>query len=577
MHTLRFSAALGQLAASTVIVATLLFLSPAHAYAQRPDSTKQMPGMPGMKMPTAKPAPAQTKTKAKPTSAKAPKKTPAKSATIKKPTSDTTRRTMPDTMHMRMADSTARRDTVHAMPDTMHMQMRDTSHKQMPDTMHMQKRDTNHAPMPDTMHMAAHDTMSMTNGDTMAMAMSMTGPLGVSMERMGSGTTWTPDAVMLPSRHLTWGSWTVMVHGFVFGEYDRQSGRRGSHQFGGVNWGMIMAEHDAAGGRLQFRFMPSLDAATVGKCGYPLLLQTGETCNGQPLVDRQHPHDFFMELGALFERAITSSIAGILYAAPAGEPALGPVAFMHRPSAMDIPFAPLGHHWQDATHISFGVVTTGIYTRTIRLEVSAFNGIDPDENRWDFDPIKINSYSARLTLNPDSSWSFTGGYGAIAQPQAGNPSALTHRLVGSAMYGRRLSDDAQWATTFIYGANKEQSWSGSALLESEAVLDRRNTVFARVELVQKSGADLSLRAVPAERLFNTGTASLGYIREFARGQGVTLGVGASGTVNVVPSALESTYGSRTPLGAMVFVRLRPYHSKHNDFTGMGGMSTHHDQ
>ena len=34
--------------------------------------------------------------------------------------------------------------------------------------------------------------------------------------------------------------------------------------------------------------------------------------------------------------------------------------FMHRPSAADDPFAPLGHHWQDATHEAFGVVTTGL-------------------------------------------------------------------------------------------------------------------------------------------------------------------------------------------------------------------------
>jgi len=427
---------------------------------------------------------------------------------------------------------------------------------------HAQQTDTAH-------HMTPHDTMTMVAMDTMRMPMLMEGPLGISMERMGSGTTWIPDAVMLPSRHFTLGGWGVMLHGFVFGQYDHQGGPRGSNQWGSLNWAMVMAERNVGGGRLQFRFMPSVDAATVGKCGYPLLIQSGETCNGQPLVDRQHPHDFFMELAALYERAITANTAFLIYAAPAGEPALGPVAFMHRPSAMDVPSAPLGHHWQDATHISFGVVTTGVYTRRVRLEASAFNGLEPDENRWDFDPIRINSYSTRLTINPTQSWSFTAGYGSISEREASNPNALLHRIVGSAMYGRKLSDDGQWATTFVFGANKKDAWTNSGLLESEAVLDRHNTVLGRMEFVQKTESDLVLPAFNVGRVFNVGSAMLGYIRELARGRDVTIGLGATGTVNVVPAAIESDYGSRTPLGFMVFLRLRPYHSPH--MSSMSGM------
>jgi hypothetical protein len=418
-----------------------------------------------------------------------------------------------------------------------------------------QQHDTTHAMPGMEMPMA---------GDSMTMGMSMNGPLGISMERMGSGTTWIPDDVILPSRHSMLGGWGVMVHGFVFGQYIHQGGPRGDDQLGSLNWAMVMADHDIGGGRLQLRFMPSIDAATVGKCGYPLLLQSGETCNGQPLHDRQHPHDFFMELGALYQQAVSSRAAFLIYAAPAGEPALGPVAFMHRPSAMDVPFAPIGHHWQDATHISFGVVTTGVYTRTVRLEASAFNGLEPDENRWDFDPIRINSYSGRLTLNPTRNWSFTAGYGAILEPQAGNPDALMHRVVTSAMYGTKLGNDGQWATTMIFGANKMAAWTRSGLLESEAVLDRHNTVFGRVEMVQKSAMDLVLPAFPPERLFNVGTASIGYIREFMRGRDVTIGAGASGTVNLVPDALTAAYGSRTPIGASVFLRLRPYHTPHSN-------------
>ncbi|MGH7679283.1 MAG: hypothetical protein ACRENU_12500, partial [Gemmatimonadaceae bacterium] len=185
---------------------------------------------------------------------------------------------------------------------------------------------------------AQHEGHAMTaKPDTTPMTMA----LGISMERMGSGTTWIPDAVMLPSRQFMTGKWMVMLHGWVFLQYDHQSGPRGANQFGSLNWGMIMADRDLWGGKIQFRFMPSLDPATIDKCGYPLLLQSGESCDGQPLVDRQHAHDFLMEVAALYERPIASNLAFLVYAAPSGEPALGPVAFMHRPSAMDEPQAPL--------------------------------------------------------------------------------------------------------------------------------------------------------------------------------------------------------------------------------------------
>jgi hypothetical protein len=416
--------------------------------------------------------------------------------------------------------------------------------------------------------------------DTPSTAMSMSGPLGISMERMGSGTTWIPDAVILPSRHFMAGGWMVMLHGFLFGQYDDQSGPRGPNQLGSLNWAMVMADREVGGGRLQLRFMPSLDPWTAGKCGYPMLLQSGETCAGRPLVDRQHPHDFFMELSAVYERALSSNVALLLYAAPAGEPALGPVAFMHRPSAMDEPQAPLGHHWQDATHISFGVLTAGLYTRTVRIEGSAFNGHEPDERRWNFDPIVLNSYSARLTFNPTANWSFTTGYGRLDNPERAVPAESVHRLVASAMHGTAIGRDGQWASAVVYGRNAHAGHraSHSTLIETEAVLDRYNTIFGRAEYVQKSGYELQLPGIEEDRLFGVAALSLGYIRELTRGRGVTLGVGARGTLNAVPSALEAAYGSRTPVGGMVFLRLRPYHEQPHEATPMnpapGGQHVH---
>jgi hypothetical protein len=586
MYLDKISARLSSIVLSAAIGLILQSYGAPSASAQQ-DTTKHKT-MPGMKMPA-------TQTKARSDTARTKKATTKKAATTTKPKPRVTKPPVRDTMHMPMqkhdTSHMQMRDTAHArmtdtthvhpMPDssqmkrdTMRMLMPDTMHAHMPDSV-MKMRDTAHMQMQDTTRLQMRDT-PMAMSDTMQMGMAMAGALGISMERSGSGTTWIPDALMLPSRHFMAGSWTMMIHGFVFGQYDSQSGPRGGNQLGSLNWGMIMADRHLAGGRLQFRFMPSFDAATVGKCGYPLLLQSGETCNGKPLVDRQHPHDFFMELGALFEHELNARVAAFVYGAPAGEPALGPVAFMHRPSAMDEPDAPLGHHWQDATHVSFGVVTAGVFTRTTRLEVSAFNGHEPDESRWNFDPLALNSISGRLTVNPSEQWSFTGGYGYIDNHERLNPPESLHRFVASAMHGVRLGDDGQWATTLLYGANKHlgQAWSSSALLETEAMLDRHNTVFSRAEFVQKSADDLQLASFVAERLFNVKSFSMGYIRELVRGRDVTIGFGARGTVNFVPSQLESAYGSRTPVGGMVFLRLRPYHSPHADTIKKGDRHEH---
>ncbi len=404
-------------------------------------------------------------------------------------------------------------------------------------------------------------------------------PLGVSMERSGSGTTWIPDAASLPSHMFTAGKWDLMLHEFIFAQYDHQGGPRGADQIGSLNWAMLMASHDLGGGRLRLSTMLSLDAATVSKRGYPQLLQNGETFLGQPLVDRQHPHDFFMEVAAMYDRAIGKNLALELYVAPSGEPALGPVAFMHRLSSMDNPMAPIGHHWQDVTHESFGVATIGVFSNRWKLEGSVFNGREPDENRWNFDIHPLDSYSARFTFLPDSQWSMSAGFGFVKSPESADPGHSMHRTVLAVQQARPLGMDGQIAHTFMWTAmahSDQLRISQSALAELEAVLNAKNTVFGRAEFVQKTVDDLVLPIGPvaftAERMFDIGALSLGYIREIASGRGVTLGAGAIGTVNVVPSSLQPFYGSRTPVGAMLFVRLRAARGgKMNGMNGMAGM------
>jgi hypothetical protein len=409
--------------------------------------------------------------------------------------------------------------------------------------------------------------------DMEAMGMKMApNPLGISMNRAASGTTWTPDAITLPSLHFMRGNWDYMVHGFVFGQYTDQGGPRGDTQAGSLNWGMFMATHHLAGGRFSFRTMLSLDPWSVTDKGYPLLLQTGETYNGARLRDRQHPHDFFMELGATWERAVTDKWGVSLYVAPSGEPALSPVAFMHRQSAMDNPFAPLSHHWVDATHVSYGVLTGGVFTNKWKLEGSIFNGREPDQHRWNIEPIKLDSYSGRLTVNPTANWSGTIGYGWMKSPEIIDPTESMQRVTASLLHGAKFGTEGQVATTFVWGANLHHGeFSNAYLAETEAVLNARSTLFGRAELVQKSAEDLVLTppadVFDAERVFNVGALTLGYIHELLPLKRATIGLGAMGTLNMVPSDLETAYGSRTPTAWTVFVRLRPSFTKTDPMAG----------
>lgn len=384
-------------------------------------------------------------------------------------------------------------------------------------------------------------------------------PLGLPENRLGSGTSWLPDAAPMQAIHLPLGTWTAMVHGAASLVFDAQGGPRGATETKLVNWGMGSLAHAVAGGRLELRLMLSAEPATVGAGGYPLLLQSGESNNGLPLHDRQHPHDLFMETALLYDRAINGTTALSLYLAPAGEPAIGPPAYPHRPSAAWDPFAPIGHHWQDGTHVTYGVVTTGIYMRSVKLEASAFNGREPDENRTDFDfrGRRLDSFAGRAIVNPGPGLSVSAWYGYLKSPEALEPGTSLHRL-GAAVLASGGEDGRRWSSAVVYGANVapgSSRWSNSALLEGGIDLGCANTVFGRVEYVQKSALDLALPA-STNALYDLGEVSLGFVRTLRSAVKMVVGIGAQGTVNLVPPSLRDAYGSRLPLGAAVYVSLR---------------------
>src|SRR5437879_2340644 len=405
------------------------------------------------------------------------------------------------------------------------------------------------------------------------------GPLGIPETRMGSGTSWRPGASPMHAAHYTLGRWTVMLHGEGIVQDDRKGCSRGSNQLGIVNWGMAAASRPLGGGQLQLRAMLSAEPWTIGSGGYPLLVQSGEAYQGAPLHDRQHPHDLFMELATLYERPVARNLGLSLYLAPVGEPAVGPVAFPHRPSAADDPLAPISHHWQDGTHITFGVVTAGVFTRSAKLEASWFNGREPDELRTNFDYSgrRLDSYSTRLTVNPGPRWSLSTWYAYLKSSYGLYPDASLHRIGVAALTTRPVgTGGGTWSSALIYGANAQIGTgrlASSVLVESTLDLDGTNSVFGRVEYVRKSAEDLVIPSVPPTTQYDVGALALGYLRTVGTVAGLAAGAGVRGSLNFVPSSLDGAYGSRTPVGAAIYLQLRPADAREGvmKMNGMPGM------
>ena len=386
-------------------------------------------------------------------------------------------------------------------------------------------------------------------------AMSMQGLLGpYEVTREASGTSWQPDSTPMGGVHFMSASWFTMLHGYLDLVYDDQGGPRGATQTFLTGMLMFMARRELSDGALGARLMVSPDPA-MGASGYPLLFQTGETADGStPLIDRQHPHNLLMEAALTYSLDLSRVSSLYLYAGPAGEPALGPPAFMHRLSAEDNPEAPLTHHWLDSTHISYGVVTVGYTLGAFKVEASAFNGHEPDQHRWDVELGALDSYAARLSFNPTPAWSLQVSSGHLVSPEQLQPGVNINRTTASASYNAPLG--VWWQTTFAWGhiAPAVGPATNGWLLESAAQPLPRQTVFGRLERVDKDELFLPGEALYGQT-FTVNKLTLGYIYDLARWQSIRFGIGGLVSTYWFPSVLDGSYGSH-PNSFMVFVRAR---------------------
>jgi hypothetical protein len=373
--------------------------------------------------------------------------------------------------------------------------------------------------------------------------------------REASGTAWQPSSSEHEAIHKMAGPWSVMFHGFATAVGDHQGGDRGDDEIFGASMIMAAAARPVGPGRLGLRTMLSLDPATIGKDGYPLLLQTGETGDGTtPLIDRQHPHDFFMEVAASY--SVSSRDRSVfLYAGLPGEPALGPPVFMHRRSGVEIPEAPISHHWLDSSHITFGVVTLGGVQGRWKAEGSAFRGREPNADRWDIEKPDLDSYAFRLSCNPTQNWALQASFGRLESPEELHPGVDTDRYTASAIYNRGTRG-GNWQSTLAWGRNRNRPGRtlDALLLESTLSVRTRHTFMGRAEVAEKD--ELFEEGDPlGDRVYTVKKIGFGYVYDPLLRPHFALGVGAYGTVSVVPDEIVAAYESE-PLSSMIFLRAK---------------------
>lgn len=388
--------------------------------------------------------------------------------------------------------------------------------------------------------------------------------IGEIMQRASAGTSAEPNSTPIPMLMTTKGEWTLMFHANVFVLDEQQSSARGGDKFFSTNWFMGMAQHKLGPGTFTGRLMLSLEPATVSDRRYPLLFQQGETAFGKPIADGQHPHDFLMELAALYDLKIGEKSLLSFYFAPTGDPAIGPVAYAHRVSASENPTGTLGHHQEDSTHIAEDVITVGLTHGMFRIEGSGFHGREPDEFRWDLDSGKIDSWATRLTVQPGKNWSGQVSYARLTSPEAPFPAEDQARLTASVMYNRPIHN-GNWASTVLWGRTRsiqDNSIFNSYLLESTLRFRKRNSTWTRIENVDRSN-ELLIGENPLPPNFlekpigRAQAYTFGYDCDIAVVSHLASALGVQFTTYEVPATLQSIYGPH-PFGFVVFARFRPF-------------------
>jgi hypothetical protein len=405
------------------------------------------------------------------------------------------------------------------------------------------------------------DMSQMTAGQMNMGKMNMGGPAATLSENVmrhtTSGTSLEPDSTSPPMLMQMHRDWMLMLHGQASVVEQQQTGPRGHDKLFSANWIMPMAQRDFGSSELTLRAMLSLEPATISGRYYPELFQQGETAFGHPIVDGQHPHNLFMEIAALYDYKLGEQTVLSLYAAPVGDPALGPVAFPHRASASEDPLAPLGHHLEDSTHIADDVLTGGVTWRKVHLEASGFHGREPDENRWIIAVGGLDSWSARLTAAPAKDWIAQYSIGHLHSPEAQHPEEDVLRQTASIAWHHSWQSGsvdalALWGRNHSIGSPTN---SNGYLIEATGHLHERHSVWMRIENVDRTTDLLGSSAPPEETVIGRVQAYTGgYAHRLFANSWSVYELGAQGTVYDTPGPLHTLYEDH-PAGAAVVLNI----------------------
>jgi hypothetical protein len=379
-----------------------------------------------------------------------------------------------------------------------------------------------------------------------------------------SGTSLNPSSWPMPMKMSRAGKWDLMWMGQAFAVSTQQTGPRGADKVYSSNWGMLAATRSLGRGSLMFRGMVSLEPLMITQKRYPLLFQTGETADGVAVVDGQHPHEFLMEVAAGYAHPLSQNVTAFGYYGAVGDPALGPVAFPHRASAMEFPQATLSHHWQDSTHIANNVVTGGLSYRDVRIEASGFHGREPNENRWNIDFGAMDSWAARLSYQPGRNWMTQFSAGRLERPEAHHADDIV-RVTSSAHYTRPTSRGAHWSSSVIWARNYKtvaKQATQAFLAETAVPFLGKNLALGRFEWSQRDelfedNHELGDQVFEetGKRFFDVAAYTIGYSREIGTFKNVNAAVGSTVSVYGLADALKPYYGS-TPVSVNVFLRFR---------------------
>jgi hypothetical protein len=400
----------------------------------------------------------------------------------------------------------------------------------------------------------------------------VTAPL-LTPTKESSGTGWLPAATPMYGAHRPWRGWDLRFDGAAAVEFlaeprDRhRTGGDDTREAGGVNWAMAMARRNVGRGRFGIRTMFSAEPWTVSRCGPISFLATGEVCDGDTIHDRQQPHDLFMELAVDYERSLHGEWRWQVYAGLAGEPALGPPGYTHRPSSRVNPIGPMTHHWLDSTHVAYGVVTLGLHNQRWKVEASAFNGREPDNSRVDLDLGAFDSFAARISFLPTERLALqvSGAHLRDAWTDFPFPNQdPATRVTGSAIYHVPMGTTGIWATTLAFGTNHAReivaagvldATTAAALLESSLTLADRHTFFGRAEVGGMPAHHLHAHEF-SDSVFAIGKLQGGYLRSFGAWRGVMPGIGGTAAISLIPPALAPRYSGRVAPSFGIYVSLR---------------------